>query len=200
MRHGKLQRAGFPTLIAISTAIAATLACSPAVAQTQDGPTPTIQTSSPDPEPYCFGVGCPCGNDAPAAGCANSSGNGVRLQSYGSTSVAANDLTLSITDLGHGSSHPYMIFMGGARSSVPFGDGLLCVGPGATGLVRVKYNQAGAVSGSNFYIRYWNHIAGENAEILAGSTWFFQVWYRDPAGPCRTGFNLTNALKAQFVP
>ena len=145
MRHGKRQRAGFPTLLAI----AATLSCSPAVAQTQGGSTPPIQTSSPDPEPYCFGVGCPCGNDAPATGCANSSGRGVLLNAFGTTSVAANDLSLYIVYPNQpGPSAPWQMFMGGTRSSVPFGDGLLCVGAGATGLVRVEAAYYGSAGGS----------------------------------------------------
>ena len=35
--------------------------------------------------------------------------------------------------------------------------------------------------------------------ISAGSTWNFQFWYRDPQ-PVGHGFNLTDALSAQFCP
>lgn len=32
----------------------------------------------------------------------------------------------------------------------------------------------------------------------AGETRRFQVWYRDPAGPCGTGFNTTHGLEVTF--
>ena len=37
-----------------------------------------------------------------------------------------------------------------------------------------------------------------NFHILAGQTWNFQGWYRDPNGPCGTQFNLTNGLAITF--
>ena len=36
--------------------------------------------------------------------------------------------------------------------------------------------------------------------ILAGSTFHFQTWYRDPTGPCGLNTNLSSAIKAVFVP
>jgi hypothetical protein len=48
-------------------------------------------------------------------------------------------------------------------------------------------------------------IAGHAADhfpstgaIDPGDTWRFQAWYRDPAGPCGTGFNLSNGLEVTF--
>ena len=43
-------------------------------------------------------------------------------------------------------------------------------------------------------------------DLLGESGWdeddhfAFQGWYRDPSGPCDTGFNLTNALDVVFEP
>ena len=34
--------------------------------------------------------------------------------------------------------------------------------------------------------------------ITPDSTWYFQFWFRDPAGPGGTGFNLTDALGVTF--
>jgi hypothetical protein len=35
------------------------------------------------------------------------------------------------------------------------------------------------------------------AQITAGSTWYFQTWFRDPGfGPA--GFNLSNAVEVPF--
>ena len=36
--------------------------------------------------------------------------------------------------------------------------------------------------------------------LTAGSTWHFQTWYRDTAGPCGTGANVSNAATVTFVP
>ncbi|MCB9913911.1 MAG: hypothetical protein H6828_02035 [Planctomycetes bacterium] len=44
---------------------------------------------------YCFGVGCPCGNDDAGAGCRNGTGAGALLTSTGSSSISAGNLVLS---------------------------------------------------------------------------------------------------------
>lgn len=36
--------------------------------------------------------------------------------------------------------------------------------------------------------------------LHASATWNFQVWFRDPAGPCGTGKSSTNALAVSFAP
>jgi hypothetical protein len=36
--------------------------------------------------------------------------------------------------------------------------------------------------------------------ILPGTTFHFQGWYRDPAGPCGTGKNMSNAVRVIFGP
>ena len=45
-----------------------------------------------------------------------------------------------------------------------------------------------------------NTDPGQGAGIVAGATVHFQGWYRDPAGPCGSGFNLTNGYSVVFVP
>ena len=39
-----------------------------------------------------------------------------------------------------------------------------------------------------------------SGQITVGSSWNFQFWYRDPAGPGGTGFNLSDGLHAIFCP
>jgi hypothetical protein len=36
--------------------------------------------------------------------------------------------------------------------------------------------------------------------IQAGQIWHFQAWFRDPAGPCGQGSNMTNAVRVMFEP
>ncbi|MFT4542387.1 MAG: hypothetical protein ACI841_001516 [Planctomycetota bacterium] len=38
-----------------------------------------------------------------------------------------------------------------------------------------------------------------SGQIVAGATWNFQGWFRDPAGPCGFAFKLTNALSVTFT-
>ncbi|MAE27510.1 MAG: hypothetical protein QF724_12085 [Planctomycetota bacterium] len=39
-------------------------------------------------------------------------------------------------------------------------------------------------------------------QVLSGSTWYFQAWFRDPVtvGTGGAGFNLSNGLEVAFVP
>jgi hypothetical protein len=39
--------------------------------------------------------------------------------------------------------------------------------------------------------------AGPGA-ITAGTSWSFQLWYRDPAGPGGSGFNLSDGLRVSL--
>ncbi len=166
----------------------------------------TNMNGIPDPceaplwTPYCFcPVGsAPCGNPDPSAGCRNSTGVGGLLSASGTTSVAADDLVLTATGL---PVNQFGIFYyGTAQVSVPFGDGLRCVGgqtrrilpPQNSGLSGTMTLGPGIVATSLTYPpAFW---------ITAFSTWNFQCWYRDPAGPCASSFNFTNGMSVSFVP
>lgn len=153
-----------------------------------------------DPDlPYCFGNGafiaCPCGNTAPLnsrAGCVNSTGVGGRLDTFGSSSLARNDLVLSASQM---PPLTYCVLFAGSNH-IPesiLGDGLSCVG-GA--FVPLGVRQADGSGGAS-----WG--PGINATLgwTAGSKRLFQVWYRDPfVGPCGTHFNLTNATQVTAGP
>jgi hypothetical protein len=151
---------------------------------------------------YCFGTGCPCGNDDAAAGCGNHGFDadvttGALLSASGSADLFADDLALTVSGVDRGQFG--LLFMGSARAGVPAGDGILCIGAGASGLWRFpvfKADPSGQFSLLNPVTLSQGFGAG--GQILSGSTWGFQAWYRDPKGPCGTGANFSNALDVTF--
>ncbi|HVS18000.1 MAG TPA: hypothetical protein VMT18_05320 [Planctomycetota bacterium] len=141
---------------------------------------------------YCFGTGCPCGNDDPAAGCANSTGAGALLSATGLASAALDDLALRLADVPAGNVG--LCFLGQAQTSLPFGDGLRCVGPGPLGLIRLPAGVANASGTID------TPAVISTAGLAAGDTWNVQGWYRDPTGPCGTGYSTSNGLTFVVVP
>jgi len=148
--------------------------------------------------PYCFGgwfAGCPCLNglaEGNGMGCRSSTGLGAELLARGSTSVAADDLTLLACFLAPG--EPALLIAGdesvGAR---PFGDGLLCAGG-----VIARFGTRRAGPGGD---ALWGPGLARLGAWSAGETRFFQAWYRDPqASPCGSSFNLSSALELASTP
>ena len=141
---------------------------------------------------FCFGTGCPCGNDDPAAGCANSLGSGAHLGvAAGSASIASDDLDLQTTGLP--TTVNGIVFMGGTQQSTPFGDGIRCAG-GPTKRFGIQSSGATGTMGIS------GPVGLKPGVITSGSTWIFQTWYRNPPGPCGKGTNLSNAVLVDFVP
>ena len=144
---------------------------------------------------YCFGQGCPCANDDPSAGCANSTGGGALLDASGSASVASSTLVLSGSGLPAG--QPGLYFQGlnavGGGSGVSFGDGLRCAGGG---VVRLQVRASDALGTSST-----SADLAVGGGVTAGDTRTYQLWYRDPAGSvCGTGFNLSNGVQLVWAP
>jgi hypothetical protein len=92
-----------------------------------------------------------------------------------------------------------VVFMGdaGAPPST-MGDGLLCVGGP---LVQHFPPRMTDGSGRLAELDVSGTSAGfhPSARIVIGSTWHFQCAYRDPGGPCGSGFNVTNGLQVTFL-
>jgi hypothetical protein len=91
--------------------------------------------------------------------------------------------------------------MGGGVGQTVLGDGLRVVAGASTGLFRygvVQSNAEGVAQRANVITHSQNFLPA--GRIQPGSVWNFQVWYRDPAGPCSSGTNLTNALEVVFRP
>lgn len=155
-----------------------------------------------DPSPvasFCSGDGssgaCPCGNGSSAGqGCANSTGAGATLTYSGSASVGAADLVLEGSNLVPGRAGLYFqanhFYAGG--QGIVFGDGLQC----AIGNIRrLQVRVADAWGRSSMDVD-----VGPFSGITPGSMRTYQLWYRDPAGPCSAGFNLSNALAVFWRP
>jgi hypothetical protein len=148
---------------------------------------------------FCSGDGsgtaCPCGNTGGAGeGCANDTGSGARLSGSGSSSVGADDLVLSTTNLTNG---PGLFFQGDNAinngSGNPFGDGLRCAG----GTVR-RLEITFANTGNGFTASTTVSIATDGA-VNAGDTKRYQYWYRDPgSSPCSNLFNLSNGYEVSW--
>ncbi|MFT7668674.1 MAG: hypothetical protein ACI8X5_001371 [Planctomycetota bacterium] len=145
---------------------------------------------------YCFGAGCPCGNDDPIAGCANSTGSGARIFATGSTSIAADALSINGIDMRP--NGPGLLFSGTIQvnggAGLAFGDGLRCAGGSVTRLgTRIA-------SGSGMATWDSGLISG-GSWVAAGDTRYLQVWYRDPVtGPCSTDFNTSHGVELVFTP
>ena len=149
----------------------------------------------------CFGDGsagqfCPCLNQGAAGeGCQNSTGAGAALTPSGSSNWAADDLSLTLFPVP--TNQFGLVFMGTNSLSPPalFGDGLRCVGGNVCRLGVQNSGVFGAIVVGPGLI---GNSVGTACPILAGETWYFQGWYRDPGGPCNTGFNLSNAVEVTF--
>ena len=141
---------------------------------------------------FCGPALAPCANPFPSAGCRNSTGVGAALAASGTGSVFLDNLVLSAS--GMPSTVP-AIFFGGTFfvGPLPFGDGLRCAGGN---IVRFTTPAFTSASGSL--------SAGPGLATAGGvvpySTWIFQCWYRDVAGPCGSGFNTTNSYTVTFTP
>ncbi|HEV8114301.1 MAG TPA: beta-propeller fold lactonase family protein [Planctomycetota bacterium] len=136
------------------------------------------------PETYCTGA-------------ANSAGPGARIGWSGFTSIALNQFTLEVS--GSPPLKGGFFFYGNAQAQVPFGDGVRCVG-GTLGRLRPVTLSDGTGHNSRHLDFTVPPASSGPAQIVAGSTWYFTYWYRDPFGPLGSGTNLSDGLAVVFPP
>jgi glucose/arabinose dehydrogenase len=129
----------------------------------------------------------------------NSSGFPASITYSGSLSHSANDLQLIATFCAPNQNG--LFYYGGSAIDLPFGNGHRCVGAGGAGIFRltppVQANGFGdAVRSVDYNAPPMNAGAGQ---VLAGSKWYFQFWFRDPMGG-GAGFNTSDGLELAFCP
>jgi hypothetical protein len=123
----------------------------------------------------------------------NSSGGAAVISFIGTNSIAANDLILLVTGAAPG--QPSLFYYGAAPLQVPFGNGIRCIGGRVFRLPVVFTDLSGTVA--------WalDNTAppGSEGQVTAGSTWYFQNWFRDPAGG-GAQVNTSDGLRVPFCP
>lgn len=158
--------------------------------------------------PYCFGDGsgsaCPCDPGQaglPGQGCANSTGQGGRIEATGTPSVASDTLTLHLSHLP--STSTAIIFQGtlqqnGGNGSQQF-DGLLCVNGS---IIRLGTKaQVGGASDWGFGVPGDPPISVRGQIPAAGATRNYQGWYRNAASFCTSATsNYTNGWSVTWTP
>ncbi len=124
-------------------------------------------------------------------GAPNSTGVGAVIGWNGSLSIGANNFTLTCVQLPPNTSH--LFFFGNQQTQSVFGNGFRC----ATGSV-ARLNPPVAASPTGTTSRVVDLTSAPAAgNITAGSTRYFQCWYRNPAAG-GAGFNLSDGLSATF--
>jgi hypothetical protein len=117
-------------------------------------------------------------------------GNPAFISAIGSTSISANSLWLQASITPGNTSGRF--FFGSSTANAPFGNGFRCVAGQVHRLPAVVQNNTAYTMGFPFDQNY-GPIA--NA-ITAGSTWHFQLWYRDGSA----AFNLSDGCAITFQP
>jgi hypothetical protein len=146
-------------------------------------------------ESFCAGDGsgsaCPCGNPGSAGnGCANSIGS-AHLEGLGVASVSGDWFVLSGTGMPDSGA---LYFQGTTEvnggAGAAFGDGLRCAGGIVIRLgARINTAHASSYPGVGDL-----PISIRGAVPSEGATRVYQAWYRNLAGQCGTGQNLTNGV------
>jgi Matrixin len=135
--------------------------------------------------------GCP----DPITFCAtspNSVGSGAVMGYTGTPNLGPNNFGVSAFGL---PPNQFGIFFYGSNSTANlFGDGVICVAGGASGILRLPAVQSDFVGDVSQQLDF-NAIPFSSGPgtWTPGSQWFMQFWYRDPAAG-GTGFNLSNGL------
>jgi hypothetical protein len=122
---------------------------------------------------------------------ANSTGFPAVMTFAGSSSVSLNDLQLIAAPV---PDQPGMFLYGATQVEVPFGNGQQCVG---APLFRLGVHRA--TGNTLTHALDVNNPPDVSGQILVGSRWNFQAWFRDPAAGS-SFFDLSDGLSVYFLP
>ena len=117
----------------------------------------------------------------------------AELEVWGSDDVAQEQLYLRARPVPAGELGVF--FYGPDVAQQPFGNGVVCVGGGSTGIARLPVVQE--QDGHLTHQVDLDAAPSAATSITAGSTWVFQGWFRDPAGG-GAGFDLSHAVEVVF--
>jgi hypothetical protein len=161
---------------------------------------PAAQTGGISGEYEWVALGPDCDTQNYCVGAPNSIGTGAGIASFGAPVLTDNYWGLSVADACPNT--PGLFFYGPESAQIPYGDGFLCVGGGATQIYRlapvISTDDVGRAR-RRVYLPQPPTGPGGSGEITPGSTWHFQFWYRDTAAGA-TGFNLSDGLQVAFCP
>ncbi len=138
----------------------------------------------------------PCGNTSTAdRGCRNVTGVGGRLEGGGTTSTFSDSLLLLCSDLPPGGFG--VAFAGLTPVNLPFQNGIRCLAASGP-----RLGDAAPVDAMGNLVKGPGLIGGSpmTLTVMSGSSYLFQVFYRDSGGPCGGFINTTNALSVVFTP
>lgn len=135
-----------------------------------------------------FGGDSSCGVESYCTAKTNSLGGACHLSASGTPAVGSTDFVLHAQGAVPGQFG--LFFHGDAgAASLPFHGGTLCVAPPLVRLPVLQTDSAGAAS--------WSvDVPAE----LAGTSRWYQFWFRDPAHPDGTGAGLSDGLRVDFCP
>ena len=128
------------------------------------------------------------------------SASGATMGFTGTQDIAANDFTLQASGTLPGGSG--LFFYGPVQvANQTFGDGFRCVGGSTVKRLQPPIS-ANAQGIAERLVDFTVPPAGGggNGTIVPGSTWNFQLWYRDAMGPGGNGFNASDGLSVTFCP
>lgn len=139
---------------------------------------------------------CECGFETYCEASWNSTGGPAQIGASGSPSLAANDLTLTVSSLPPGQFG--LFFYGAEQDFFLVGFGAVCV---QAPLVRVHpVTLSDAAGTTSLTLDLSDHpFAYGKGQVAAFETWHFQYWYRDPANH-PADFNFSNGLSVTFCP
>jgi glucose/arabinose dehydrogenase len=124
--------------------------------------------------------------------------NGTTAQMYGNGSYSVADNNFFVGAAGAVPSVFALFFYGPAAGNSPIGDGTLCIG-GSLYRLQPPF-QTDFFGGGLRQIDFTSGPPSSGAsQITGGSTWYFQMWYRDVSGGA-AGFTTSDGLEVSFCP